>query len=549
MPKGHRNWDATTRRGFLKSGAAGTALTGLGATLTATRISANPVAEENEKPGDEGWVPTGVSDRSIEGYASETSVTPGGTVDLHVSTKPAHRYRVDIYRIGWYGGAGGRLLAQLPPTQGEPHPQPDPDPVTGRVECDWPVTDTYTVPQDTVSGCYIAIFALTSGPNSGDSAGYPFVVQPRRDRWRSKILVQLPVATEQAYNSWGGKSLYGFNSTNGEKADKVSYDRPYNNPPTNHLDYAIHFLRFLEAEGYDASYVGDVDVHRAPSRLQNHRVVIASGHNEYWSKSQRDGFEAAQDSGVNLVFLGANICYWQVRYENDEQTMVCYKAEEDPVEGARETLRFRDLDQPRPEVNLIGVMFDGATYGTKYPDYNVVADSLDHPWMDGTGFKAGDTLKSLVGYEWDNTYPEMDGIPDAELTTFLHYEHGTQDIDISRPNDADSVGYTADSGGRVFSAGSLNLSWGLDPAPDAWPQTLYQGYSEEYDVSGDDDRLQAFMRNVLHDMTTGRPPRMSRSSQQAGAGGSEVGDRQQPAPTNEEVEHEQEVSYDRNRGQ
>ena len=490
-----------TRRQLIQAGSGVVGLAGVGGVTFADRSTPVSIQTENSKPGDGSWFPSGAPERSIEGYTSETSVAPGGTVEFHVSTKPSQQYRIDVYRVGWYDSKGGRLVRELPESEGRPRSQPNPDAETGLVECDWPVTDTFDVPSNLTTGLYLAHFVLTSGPNRGKSTADAFFVRPSEQRTRqSNIVVQMPIATSQAYNSWGGKSLYGFQS-DGEPADKISYHRPHGIPfPGNHLGYAIHAVRFLESEGYEISYVSDVDVHRNPDLLRDYQLAISAGHDEYWSQTQRDAFEAAQDDGVNLVFLGANICYWQIRYEDDESTIVGYKKniEDDPRSGTqRQTSLFRNLPTPRPESELEGVQFDGATYGTKYPDYTVVEEALDHPWMEGTGFEPGDTLTSLVGYEWDRIFPE-NNVP--ELTQFFHYEDGSEGLDISRPNNADSVGYTADSDAQVFSTGSLNFSWGLDPAPDEWGGTLYQQYSTGYDVSGADPRLQRFMRNILDDL-------------------------------------------------
>ena len=512
MSKERQSKFDSTRRGLLKAGSTAVALAGIGGTTLVEESAASAIQNENSRPGDDSWFPPGAPERSIEGYTSETSVNPDGTVEFHVSTKPSQRYRIEIYRIGWYDGKGGRLVTKLSESKGSPRPQPDPAAETGLVECRWPVTNTYEVPSKSTTGTYLAQFVLTSGPNSGQATADAFFVRPSEQRTReSNIVVQMPIATSQAYNSWGGKSLYGFQSE-GEAADKISYHRPYGTRfPGNHLAYAIHVVRFLESEGYDVSYVSDVDVHRNPGLLRDYRVAISAGHDEYWSQTQRDAFEEAQDAGVNLVFLGSNICYWQIRYEDEESTIVGYKknVEDDPQSGTqRQTSLFRDLPDPRPESELEGVQFDGATYGTKYPDYTVGEASLDHPWMDGTGFEPGDTLTSLVGYEWDRIFPENE-VP--ELTQFFHYEDGSENLDISRPSNADSVGYTADSDAHVFSAGSLNFSWGLDPAPSAWGGTLYQRYSTKYDVSGADPRLQQFMRNVLDDLTRSNSPAESTS--------------------------------------
>ena len=496
-----------TRREMIKAGSTAVASAGIGGEALAEKSAISSIQTENNKPGDSSWFPTGAPERSIEGYTSETSVVPSGTVEFYVSTKPSQQYQIGIYRVGWYDGKGGRLVTTLLESEGNPRPQPDPDPETGLVKCDWPVTDTYNVPSELTTGVYFAHFELTTGPNSGRATADAFFVRPSEQRTRqSNIAVQMPIATSQAYNSWGGKSLYGFQS-DGEAADKISYHRPYGTRfPGNHLSYALHTVRFLESEGYDVSYVSDVDVHRNPDLLRDYGLAISAGHDEYWSQAQRDAFESAQDAGVNLVFLGANICYWQIRYEDDESTIVGYKKniEDDPQSGTqRQTSLFRNLPTPRPESKLEGVQFDGATYNTKYPDYTVVEESLDHPWMERTGFKPGDTLTSLVGYEWDRIFPESD-VP--ELTQFFHYENGSEGLNISRPSNADSVGYTADSDTRVFSAGSLNFSWGLDPDPDEWEGTLYQKYSKKYEVSGGDPRLQQFMQNVLDDLKQSDQP-------------------------------------------
>ena len=127
----------------------------------------------------------------------------------------------------------------------------------------------------------------------------------------------------QAYNGWGGKSLYPNSSTNGVAADQGLLR------PAVRRDvfprYEINLLRFLEREGYDVSYTTDVDTHRDPAELTGHRLVIVSGHDEYWSKEMRDAFEAARDAGTNLAFMGADIGDWQIRYEDAERTIVEYR--------------------------------------------------------------------------------------------------------------------------------------------------------------------------------------------------------------------------------
>jgi hypothetical protein len=499
-----------SRREFLKVGAAGVGITGLGGTLVAEQTLANssetnPIQKENNESGDQHWRSTRTIGKQapqhvIEGYMSETSVVPGGTVELHVSTDPPQRYRTTIHRLGWYGGKGGRRIATLPEKQGNSYPIPEPNPNTGKIECDWPVTNTFEVPKQATSGVYLAEFTLTTGRHRGEVSWYPFIVRAGDGQAsRSTVLVQIPTSTWQAYNDWGGKSLYGFNSTGGP-ADKVSYDRPLRKPLLSHANggpMAVYYweymiIRYLERHGYDVSYVTNDDIYSDPSRLVGHEVVISTGHNEYWSNTERDGYEAARATGEDLLFICSNTCYWQVRYEDDTRTMVGYKAniKDDPLYGTQlETDRFRDLPDPRPECELMGVMYEPpivSNSSKNYPHYPVVDTALDHPWMEDTGFEPGAVPNDIVGYELDHIWPDCD-VP-GELTKFFDY--APQGYFLDSGQGAQAVSYTAPAGATVFSTGSMNFAWALsDFPPPVGPK------------NAQDPRVQRFVQNILADMT------------------------------------------------
>jgi hypothetical protein len=138
----------------------------------------DPVNVENTRPGSRTWGAPDAVARPVDGYASEISVFPGEAVHLHVSTAPAAAYRIEIYRLGWYGSMGGRLIGCLPScttsTQGTTQPRPAPDPVTGEVRAQWPVTDTITVGTDWTSGYYAARLVPADG---GQPTGVLFVVK------------------------------------------------------------------------------------------------------------------------------------------------------------------------------------------------------------------------------------------------------------------------------------------------------------------------------------------------------------------------------------
>jgi PKD repeat protein len=462
--------------------------------IFSSAIQANPITDENALPGTySGWGDWDAQNRLIEGYASEVSVLPGQDLHLHVSANPAAGYRVEIYRLGWYGGAGARLMGCVPdcatanPVLAATQAIPSPDPVTGMVSATWPVTDVVPVGADWVSGYYVAKIRLASG--TVGAATVPFIV--RAPATRAKVaLVQVPENTWQAYNNWGGKSLYDNNSTGG-RAYKVSFNRPYARENWSLFDYEIQMVRFLEREGYDVAYQTELDTHTNPKALTGYSLAMVIGHGEYWTKEVRDAFEGARDSRVNLGFFGANIAYWQMRYEDKARTIVEYKsAALDPqTKTALKTDQFRLLNPSRPECRLLGIQYQEGNWsvtGANFNrDYAVNETSLTDPWFNQTGFVEGDVLGMAVGYEWDSL---TIGCASPLARVFFQYDGG------STLESAHATRYVAPSGARVFATGSLAWIWQLDD----WFRTG--------DPSGHvaDRRLQQFTRNALDDLMT--PP-------------------------------------------
>jgi PKD domain len=457
-----------------------------------SRSAANPIQAENALPGTSAWYVAQAPPPSVEGYTSESSVAPGDVVHLRVSTAPAARYRVEVYRLGWYGGAGGRLIGCVPGctsdelgvVRGDPGPDSNGETVAG-----WPVTDELRIPADAVSGYYVANLVLTSGSYRGEASTVFFVVRPAPGN-HSAILVQVPVNTWQAYNNWGGKSLYDFNSTDLAPANRVSFDRPVAPGGQWPVVWEVPLIRFLEREGYDVSYQTDLDTHLRPGSLLDHRLVMISGHDEYWTKEMRDAFEAARDAGTNLAFMGANAGYWQVRYEDGGRTIVGYKSNADPIaDPALRTILFRDLG--RPECQLEGVMHQGGfRHATdENLDYRPTVEGLADPWLAGTGFDSSSVVRDVVGREWD-TVPGVppSGCAPPTLRVLFHYSGGS--------GEASAVRYVAPSGARVFASGSLQFAWGLDTF----------ATEEEGHANPPDPRLQQFMRNALADLTRPAPP-------------------------------------------
>lgn len=437
----------------------------------------NAVALENSREGTTAWLGRPAEGEAIEGYSSEVSVSPGEVIHFHVSTRPAARYRIDLFRLGWYHGRGGRRVLCLPSCRGSEagNSQPLPPPPSADrglpVRAGWPVTDVATVRPAWLSGYYEARFVLTSGAHADRGSQTYFIVRAPASR-RPQILVQVPVNTWQAYNTWGGRSLYSGPTGPGYR---VSFDRPYGEDKQSPREWELQLVRFLERGGYDVAYQTDLDTDRHPGSLLQPRLVITAGHDEYWTKTIRDAFDRARDAGVNLAFMGANVGFWQMRYEDDRRTIVEYRRPQlDPEpDPTLKTVMFRRAVPPRPECQLRGVNWWGGAGETS--DYAPLPAALSDPWFAHTGFTAASVLSGLVGYEWDTFDPSCN-VPNA---TVLFHWSGT-------PN-ADAVRYIAPSGAIIFSAGSLRFSWGLD------------GFRPRGEAVPADLRLQRFMRNALRE--------------------------------------------------
>src|SRR5213596_810164 len=331
-----------------------TASTSTDNSVTFTPVS--PVVLENQQPGSRNWSmfpvgkPADDVGKQIKGYASATSVNLGESITFYVTVNPAQQYTMDVYRMGWYQGLGGRLMQSIGPLEGVAQPTCPVDSATGLIECDWTASYTLTVPTSWTSGVFMV--QLT---NAQASQNYiTFVV--RDDARVADIMFQQAVATYQAYNNYPddttvpgtgtGKSLYDFNSygastvSGTKQAVKVSWNRPYTDRGAGHFfSWDYYFVRWLERYGYDVKYSTDVDTHENSVRLLNSKVFLSGAHNEYWSKPMYDGVQQARDAGIHLGFFGADAVFWQVRLEASplsgaaDRVMVCYKSQSiDPVQ-------------------------------------------------------------------------------------------------------------------------------------------------------------------------------------------------------------------------
>jgi hypothetical protein len=426
------------------------------APLLALALAVNPITVENALPGTDRWQLTHTASSDIEGFASATSVAAGEELRIYVNSSDP-TYTIEIFRMGWYNGLGGRRMTNALERTSTVQPMPTPDPVTGRIACNWSDPYTFTIPANWLSGFYLG--KLTGKP-SGKQNYVIFVV---RDDRRADLLFQSSVTTHQAYNNWGGKSLYGQSST-GPAATKVSFDRPYAaNAGPGDLLYRWEYpmVRFLESEGYDVTYATDIDTHARPDTLRRVRAFLVVGHDEYWSWEMRQNVEAARDAGIHLAFFAGNICYWQIRFEDGLRTIVAYKEKalaNDPIlrDGNPQndylaTTLWRNVPVNRHEEALVGV-----GYTESGIDGDIVIENASHWVFANTGLRAGDRLRGLLGYEVDKIW----GV--ASPPNLVRLAHSPFVSNDNESGFSDMTIYETAKKTIVFATGSIQWSWGLD---------------------------------------------------------------------------------------
>jgi hypothetical protein len=474
----------------------------------------NPVQVENQRPGTTRWQSPQLTRRSslaeqgprprtstraaapaaestwlppdIHGYPDQPSVNRGGVIRFQVSSDPAKSptWDLEVYRMGWYGGAGARLVHAAYGLPSQLQPVPPPDPTTGLIAPNWAASYTLQTDPNWPSGVYLAKLVGRTA-----SSYVPFVV--RADGAPADILYQVPITTWQAYNAWGGKSLYDYQSPGG-RAYKVSFDRPYHEWGGAGLFFEGDYnaIRWLERQGYNVTYVTSLDVHTTPAIFQNRKVFVSFFHDEYWSKPMRDHLTAARDAGVHLAFFDSNNVYWQVRFEPSasgvpNRVMVCYKdAALDPGQGALTTVQWRDPPVNQPENALLGSMFESMfDYGTSFP---WVATNASHWIYAGTGLRDGDQIPGLVGYEYDKVW--NNGRSPAGLVA-LSASPVTDYQGITAIQQA--TYYRAPSGAMVFNAATNYWPWKLD--------------DNDYQRKGADARVQRMTANLLAAMIANQP--------------------------------------------
>ncbi len=474
------------------------------------------IAQENAHRGTSAWRLAGPSELiggeargAIAGYVSEQSILPGEVERVYVDAPRARRVRIEVFRMGWYGGRGGRLVLRSRRLPAQKQPRCAHDYRTGLTQCDWHVTLAFPLPSALPSGVYIV--KLRAGGAHSDCM---FVLRPARP---PKLLVEIPTASYEAYNSWGGDDLYpggadkvGLTGTN--QGVEVSYDRPYatQTGAGQFFIREVAAVRFLERYGYPVGYTTIESLDREPGQLAGVRAFIDVGHSEYWSQSDERALVAALAGGTSLIFLSSDTMAWRVRFApagrassqagEPDHRIIAYK-------------QFANLDPDRADVTglfpnggaqLVGSSYDGCitprVQQSGPPVYRYYpwhpAPSMTPAWLFArTGLGPQSAIPGIVGYELDELTAAAPAGTQAVGSGGVPCM-GEDEPSPVRGSIAQSTLYYASSGALVFATGTLGWLYGLSPVPQASPEA----------PGAPDPRLVAMTRNLLGRVLTAPVP-------------------------------------------
>ena len=490
-----------TRRDFLSASTAAAALSAASAAPAAPGL----IRTENARAGSgfqlTRMIPDGAKSHRtsrIEGYCSRQSVKAGEKLDFFISTKPASKFILEIFRTGYYGGAGARHMNTLGPFDGQTQPVPEMGANRLR-ECQWEASTSLTIPADWTSGVYLG--RLSTVPENADQPYWQsYVIFIVKDDRKADILFQCSDNTWQAYNQWPvNESLYTDPRAAHAPGVSVSFDRPYgkyvqifDNPQSmgsgEFLLWEFPISYWLEKEGYDVTYCSNVD-NLDPANLSRVKAMISPGHDEYWDLRQYQNVKAAIAGGLSVLWFSANdvymvtpftpnaagdanrrltreTCYGEFREEEKEAYSKVLGPFENPGPDEREIIGARTI-----------VPFNGGGDWT--------CAQPDHWLFAGAGMKKGDSIPGLVGWEFH-------GDPDTALEGLQVVAEGNVWAGGTRLGKYAATVFEGPRQNIVFNASTIFWGQGLSSPPGH--MIPWSHYSRPH---GPDERVQKITANAL----------------------------------------------------
>ncbi len=487
----------SSRRGFFTA-----AFTAPCALSAAPSTAGSLIQRENTKPGALDWqltnvrIPAGaVRSKDLEGYCSHQSIEAGQKLQIMVSANPPGAFRLEIFRMGYYGGRGARLMGTYGPFKAQTQPDP---PIGDRRlrECKWEPVTEITIPRDWLSGFYLGRLTVLP-PNRNTHAWQSFVVFIVRDRRKADILFQCADNTWQAYNKWPDNySLYTDPRGSSVPGVDVSYDRPYGKYPQvtenpavlgsgSLLLWDFPLCYWLEQHGYDVTYCSNSDILQPESILRS-KVFISNGHDEYWDERQYHSAMAGIKAGVTELFLAGNTVHWVTPFrassDGRPNRIITRLGPFGPFSEAR-------LKDPYPvpfdyvgpdEADLMGARTVHPANGCG----DWIATKPEHWIFEGTGVKKGDSIPGLVGWEH---HGEPANLPGLEVVAEgIALKNGVQPVRWT------ATIYPGPKGNFVFNAATIWWSQGLSSPPGhvlPWSHYVHP--------HGPDRRVQRITSNLL----------------------------------------------------
>ena len=477
---------------------------------TPPRRQASLIRQENRREGARDWQLTRVRvDKDgfrcpwIEGYCSRQSVAAGESIDIKVSTNPASAFGIEIFRMGYYGGRGARLMQVLGPFQGEIQPTPKPG-KKNLFECRWTTTTRVSIPPDWTSGVYLG--RLTTFPSSPSLPYWQsYVVFIVKDERPADILFQCSDNTWQAYNRWPNKySVYTDPKGGQGPWAEVSFDRPYgreaqhqdvvNDPLTvgsgEFLPLEFPLAYWLEEQGYDVTYCSNSDL-LTPERGLRCKSFISVGHDEYWDIRMFRSVEKMRDSGVSLLFLSGNSVCWvtpMTPSADAQPNRIIFRG--GPYGGNHDYALERIKDHgPFPEHGPDeGLLMGARNVEPVNGGGDWICVKPDHWMFEGTQMRQGESIPGLIGWEYH-------GKPATEIQGLQVVGSGTAWVGGVHPQQWAATIYEGPQKNLVFNASSIFWSQGLSSPPGH--VLPWSHWSRPH---GPDDRVQRITANVLKRM-------------------------------------------------
>jgi hypothetical protein len=463
-----RSGSTTTTGGAVRPSGSVPPTTSPDATLLsgAAGVPAPWVVAENQRPGTTAWQIADKPPGTIAGFADHASAAAGDTVQLYVSTD-APSFSVQAYRMGYYGGAGGRLVWTSAPVAGMEQLVCPVEKTTNMVSCDdWTPSLSLTISPLFVPGDYL----LKLVGSGGQQSYVPLTVDDPTSH--ATYLVENDIYTWQAWNPYGG---YDFYAGEGKcpsgvypicsRARVVSFDRPYGygQGAADFLGNEYPLIRFMEQNGLDVTYATSADFETDPSMLLQHRALLSLGHDECWSYDERLATVAAEQHGINMIFFGASPMLRHVRLE--ESPLGLYRQEvdyrdsaADPIDGTGEPRQVTGNTWSDRPANWSEVPFVGANYtGYVRPDEQPVPYRVydGNSWLfTGTGLQTGSEIPGLLVSDFD----QFDrGVSPRNVEILAHSPMPLSEVQTNVRSPASDTTYYTDpaSGAGVFDTGTV----------------------------------------------------------------------------------------------